>query len=150
MALGSRSKSTSPQRGKKATAGIESAFVSLELVVLNYVFNGDPKWIYGRAEYISGYLGYFPRIFPSTNGHEVHGELAALSTSKPYPPEIVQLSRALLKFENEAESYIREGNRKERTQEITKYITLLEELLFAGGCPSGWLDCGGVCMPLHC
>jgi hypothetical protein len=148
MAPGSRSKSISPPRGKKAS--IESAFVSLELVVLNYVFNGDPKWIYGRAGYISGYLGYFPRIFPSTTGNEAHGELAVLSTSKPYPPEIMQLRRALLKFENEAESYIREGNRKERTQEITKYITLLEELLFAGGCPSGWLDCGGVCMPLHC
>jgi hypothetical protein len=150
MALGSRSKSTSPQHRKKAAAGIESAFVSLELVVLNYVFNGDPKWIYGRAEYISGYLGYFPRIFLSTTRNKADGELAATSTSKPYPPEIIQLRRALLKFENEAESYIREGNRKERTLEITKYITILEELLFAGGCPSGWVDCGGVCMPLHC
>jgi hypothetical protein len=150
MAPGSRSKSTSPQRGKRGAAGIESAFVSLELVVLNYVFNGDPKWIYGRAEYISGYLGYFPRIFLSTTRNKADGELAATSTSKPYPPEIIQLRRALLKFENEAESYIREGNRKERTLEITKYITILEELLFAGGCPSGWVDCGGVCMPLHC
>ena len=150
MAQGLQSPSISPQRRKTSGDGIESAFVSLELVVLNYVFNGDPKWVYGRAEYVSGYLLYSPMIFPSTPSDTVNGEMATLSTSKPYPAEIVDLRRALLKFESEARSYIREGNRKQRTQQIVKYITLLEQLLFAGGCPLGWVDCGGVCMPLHC
>jgi hypothetical protein len=149
MARGPKSRGTSPRR-PKAGAGIESALVSLELVVLNYVFNGNPRWIYGRAEYIAGYLAYFPLVFPSTSVDKVSGEVLTISPSKPYPPQIAQLRQALVKFENEAQSYIREGNSKERTQRITKYISLLEDLLFGGDCPTGWVNCGGICMPLHC
>src|SRR5215470_3735357 len=111
MAQRSKHASTSTQPRKKSGAGIESAFASLELVVLNYVFNGDPKWLYGRAEYVSGYLAYFPRIFPSeesgTTDEEGDGESSSILRSKPYPPQITRLRGALLKFENEARSYIR-------------------------------------------